>query len=186
MSNSSSSSFIVAAEDNVYRVLLHDPRKLSLSEYVEEFLWRDIFYDSWHLEKNVKFVSNQEFSRLFKEDKLDNVLPESAKDLYDDYIKIQDSKDECLNNHKFDDAEYKKYYATIELMKNNILKRCLAALKLKWKSVVFHYQEVDDNYENGDEDEDGCMNAEDRTRERIAYVENLRHGLKFYRKFCNH
>ena len=171
VSNSSSSSFIVTAEDNKYDILLHDYDVLTLDEYVDHFIIRDIFDFYYCIEKidNYRFVNDAQFNKAFAFS-LRRTLPEQCKPLVEKLIDLK-SKSE----NKVDCTE----------IYDKIKEICKKVLKLKWKDIKFHYSEVSDNFISDDDREDGIMDEEELTEEKINYFNSLK-PLTFYKKFSNH
>ena len=87
VSNSSSSSFICTAEDASSIKLFNSSHVLNLHEYLNRFGECDIFYESyWDKKAKVTFVDDEVFCERFKAG-ISNILPNSAKDIYDSYGK---------------------------------------------------------------------------------------------------
>ena len=172
VSNSSSSSFIVAAEDNKFDILLHDYDILTLDEYIDHFIIREIFDGFYYLEKmdSYKFVSDAAFNKNFGI-RMRHILPEECKPLVEKLIELR-------NDTKNNSEESFKIYDKIKEI-------CKKVLQLKWKDVKFHYAEVDDNTLYDEDRDDGVMNEEELTEEKINYFASIK-PLKFYKMFCNH
>ena len=174
VSNSSSSSFIVAAEDNKYDILLQDYDVLDLKAYIDHFIFRDmsqygglVLNDKEDLKKFV-FVSNTTFNKLFDRN-ISFKLPDISKPFVDKYL-----------NKK------SKNYDDIEDFMKALKKVYYDVLKLKWENCKFHYSEIDNNMLDEDKYTDylECNTMTDLVESRINYMNDMK-TLKFLRIFNN-
>ena len=186
VSNSSSSSFIVSADDNKYDILLQDYDILDLKEYCNHFIMRDVFeYCSFvdDIDK-IKFVSDAEFNKRFDHN-IVNLLPLDSKPIVELYFEHRKKRDKLYaDGTSYNDPQFKEYYEALNGITDKIKEACVKSLSLKWKDVKFHYAEVDDNLLD-EEKYMECDTMEDLIGSRIDYFKTLKH-IKFYRTFSNH
>lgn len=187
VSNSSSSSFIVASTDNKYDILLQDYDVLTLEEYIKHYIREDIWSYGYSDKKDsIRYVSDAELCRCF-ERSLRYTFPLSAKDDVESYLEL--SKNRPYGN--WDSDVVRKWSDNLNAIFNTIQKKILESLKLKWKDVKFHVAEVDDNPLWMDKDgneverEDMVDNMEELVQERIDYINSLK-PVKFFRTFSHH
>ena len=187
VSNSSSSSFIVAAEDNKYDILLQHYDVLTLSEYVEHYIREDVF--CWYSIKSIndiKFVSDSVFNKEFSRG-ITNTFPNSCKELVESYITLNNNRPEGT----WDSDNIRKWGENLDAIFNNIKEKIIKSLELKWKDVKFHFAEISDDslwYDkdgNEKERDDNVDTMEELVQERMDYMNSLK-PLKFFRTFCHH
>jgi len=182
VSNSSSSSFIVASTDNKYDILLQDYNILTLEEYMKHYFREDFLYYVSEPDmdiKNFKFVSDLKYNKAFSHS-LYRTLPGSCKEDMEAYIVLYKNRP----NGNWDSDNVRKWSKNMDDIMLQIESKCLEALKLDWKDVKFHSAEVDDNYIEDDR-EDLVSSEEEKVQERIDYMNQLK-PLKFYRTFSHH
>lgn len=105
VSNSSSTSFVVSAEDNKYEMFLHNPRLLTLKEYVDRYMGADL---DWYSEcgvfiamarnPKIEYVDDKDFIKMFLSGKYSNdtnTAPVCVKPVLGSYLRAyKDSYDE--------------------------------------------------------------------------------------------
>lgn len=167
VSNSSSSSYIIAVEDNPHMMVLNDPMLLTFKELVDKFGHR-LFCPSAYREFPVVEVSDDEFIKRFMDDavfidsengKCCTYMPHSAIYLYAVHAALKNEhdskswiniKNELNGDFVASSEEYdslSEFY--VRLMQNTdaaISKACYDVLEPKLKDMRFCYQEVTDDY----------------------------------------
>lgn len=186
VSNSSSSSFIVASTDNKYDILLQDYDVLTLEEYIKHYIREDIWFYGYSDDKTIrKFLTDIKFNEAFSKG-ITNTFPISCKDDVDAYLELSKKRP----NGNWDSDIVRKWSENLNSIFDNITKKILSCLELKWKDVKFHAAEVDDNWiytKDGKEAEreDMCNTNEELVESRIDYMNSIK-PLKFYRCFSHH
>lgn len=182
VSNSSSSSFIVSAEDNKYDILLQNYRVFTLEEYIKYCFTEDClgYYSPFSDDEKIRYVSNTVFNREFAYS-IRRTLPFDCKDLMDQYIELYKKHQE----YDYKSKQYKKYLEELEAVKDLLKKKVTEILEMDWKDVKFHQAEIDDHCYMEKERDDGIDSNEELVEERIDYMNSLK-PLKFSRKFCHH
>lgn len=163
VSNSSSSSFICAYEDLDNIDYYGSLSTMDLREYCKRYALDDVF-GRWHWfdgisKRSVKFVDDNTLQDSFS-NSIYYMLPTSAKKAFDDYLALDNDKNEDYN---------------VRRSKRNAVEKAIAdkiydALAPKWKDVTFAC--IDASDDNGDE----------------QYMESAFYGpeKKFSRVFNNH
>ena len=142
VSNSSSSSFICAYEDLDNISYCGDLSTMDLRAYCERYALDDVF-GRWRWfdgisKRNMKFVDDNKLQDSFSSS-IYCMLPTSAKKAFDDYLALDNDKNEDYNVHR---------------SKRNAAEKAIAdkiydALAPKWKDVTFAC--IDASDDNGDE-----------------------------------
>ena len=190
VSNSSSSSYIIAAEDNVHLMVLSDPEVMTLKETLKKFGYR-MFFPYWRTpaeELSMAVVSDDKFISMFLSDTLCKLssneriycIPECASRAFELYLKLDDIKtDEQyieLNNTVFkpedgclttalDDLNWKLRAEA----QNAVVDACYKVLKTKLGKMLFCYQEIGDNYRGTEVLEDPFKLSVDPDHKRHCY-----------------
>ena len=190
VSNSSSSSYIIAAEDNVHLMVLSDPEVMTLKELLKKFGHR-LFFPCWHIsteEIRMAAVPNDKFISMFLYDTLCKLssngriycIPECASRAFELYLKLDDIKL---------DEQYKELNSTIfkpeagslttalddmiwklrDEARKAVVDACYKVLKTKLGNMRFCYQEVEDTYRGNDVFEDPFKLSVDPDHKRHGY-----------------
>ena len=181
VSNSSSSSFIVASTDNKYDVLLQDYDVLTLEDYIKHYIREDIFPYYMDKKPDNKFLSDVKFNEAFGRG-IGYKFPLSVKDDLDAYLTLSENRP----SGNWDSDTVKNWSKNLNELFEDIKKKIFESLQLKWKDVKFHVKEVDDNFIDDEvEREDDVETNEELHAARIDYINSL-NPLKFYRCFSHH
>lgn len=184
VSNSSSSSFICALEDNQFGILLSSFQVLDFDQYFDKFGKREVeeyqFYDK---DRKMKFISDQEYAKQFATGNV-GCLPEFARDSYaalDTYKK----KEPPSGKYNYKDPEWKAFYDKEDALLHQVVDDCKTVLRPYWGETKFCYSEIEDNNCSDIAEIFECWSDEDLADERFVYVDSLK-KLKFKRVYSNH
>ena len=182
VSNSSSSSFICALEDNKYGVLLQDFKLLNFDQYFEEFGSRDLseYWGYYKDSENVEFVTSSRYSKMFGNG-VYGYLPTNAKSAYDRLIAFKKTP----KPKDFNDPAWKERTETEQKLFDDVKAICKKVLEPNWKDAKFCYLEIDDNECSSSAEAFDCYSNEDLAHERFNYIGSIK-PLKFMRVFSNH
>lgn len=167
VSNSSSSSFICTSDDADKMTIYGSTMGMNLEGYCNEYVWEDVFgwcFGDDILTVKVNFVDDETLQKEFG-DGIYHMLPLSAKELFDEYLRI--SADKTLANDEKWNTLYNMRYRISELV--------YESLKPAWGDIDFTCITAEDYNENGENDEESM-------RDEFGSCGHL----KFRRTFSNH
>lgn len=213
VSNSSSTSFVVSAEDNAYGMLLHNPRLLTLKDYVDRYMYEDL---DWYSEcglfismgrvPKIEYVDDKDFIRMFLSGKYSNdknTAPARVKPVLDRYLRAyKKSRDELGDSLGSDWAVPLLHTVCGEYFKElrRLVYECLSSDE-KVKNMVFCVKAVDRDDPVPVYDREGGTEAEDDMLEQAysdmtggcdtidqlicakIHAYSMLKPLKFYRRF---
>lgn len=183
VSNSSSSSFIVSAEDNQFDCILPHYDVLTLKQYVDHYFSTDCMHYMYYCDydvANFSFVTDSVYCARFSHT-LDRTLPNSCKQDLKIYINHYKNRPNAV---EWNSKEYIEWNKNLDDLLEHMKEKVYKTLSLKWENVKFHCSDVTDNYITADRD-DGICNEEELYQERLDYINSLK-PLKFRRVFSFH
>lgn len=190
VSNSSSSSYIIAAEDNVHLMVLSDPEVMTLKELLKRFGHR-MFFPYWRTsaeELRMAVVPDDKFISMFLFDTLCKLssneriycIPECASRAFELYLKLDDIKTEEQYielistvfkpeagnlTTELDDLVWKLRAEA----QNAVVDACYKVLKTELDKMLFCYQEIEDSYRGAEVFEDPFKLSVDPDSKRHSY-----------------
>lgn len=189
VSNSSSSSFIVHADDNKYGLLWSNLQDIQvydlktvvdciLSEYSFTSYLDYLYKEDKCITESLKIIPDVEYSKKFNKIDIRKTFPQSCLGLLEIYNKyLKEYKDMLKQKVDIKAKEFEENYNN----KNNIAKRIkskiLKVLKLDWKNEKFHMITLENNCWDELYDTLQCENNIEIFRNRLETIEK---PLKFY------
>ena len=171
VSNSSSSSYIIAVEDNPHMMVLNDPQLLTFKELVDKFSNRLFGPANFYVhitDAPIIEISDKEFYKRFMDDavfvdndehKIKIYMPHDAIYPYTVSNTLQKERNttkwndirKLLNGNTFPDSkEYESlsefYMRLLQASDDAVAKACYNVLEPYLKDMRFCYQEITDDY----------------------------------------
>lgn len=185
VSNSSSSSFIVCAEDNKNGLLWDRLDDISVMDFKEVI---DSMYSDWSLgyvldcikdcTKDIKFVPDKDYSKHFRDFRRIDAFPESCRGKVESYVMYYK---EYLNM-KNDNCKASDFEENVD-RRNKIIKwirdKVYNVLKKEWDDVKFHSITINDYYVEDMYDIFECEDSVELFKNKIFEIKQIKE-LKFY------
>jgi hypothetical protein len=187
VSNSSSSSFIVHADDNINGLLWHNLDDIRICDIntVVDCIYGDslgICYLSTNIDiDKFKFISDVQFSKDFSKINTRTTFPNSCRELMEMYLKYHKDYYDMVNVQKlnYKNKKYETNYHRRQKIAKQIKAKILKALQLDWKCSDFHMITIDNNYIESMYDTLKVESNVDIFKNRIDVLTN-NNPLKFY------